>query len=362
MFTPKSFVGIVSGMISHMRSTQRAVTDFHIGSVARTLVEAPAIEMDALYQAMDRGITEAIPVALYEAFGFGTLPAACGGGTVRVTATAALQADFVIPAGTKFKRISPNIDYQTLIDYTITPVRGYVDVVLVATEADAIGNGPVGVIFTSESGLSQQVTAISTTNLSGGRGVETEADRKVRFLEFIGSLSKSTLPAVLYHAKQAVVKDSSGSVAETVFRAGVTESAGRVEIYLYGSHGAPSLALLAAAKLALEGDSVNAGVRPAGVQIDVLPMTAQIVNVHYKIKLFSGAAGGAAMIASVQSFVETHLAGILPGEILHVEALIDSALAVTGVQKVLCENNANIVCPQNAVLIPGAVTVEWLNA
>jgi hypothetical protein len=49
LFQLKNFTSIAGAMINHMRGTQSDITDFVIGSKARTLVEAPAIEMDELY-------------------------------------------------------------------------------------------------------------------------------------------------------------------------------------------------------------------------------------------------------------------------------------------------------------------------
>ena len=45
-FQIKNFVSICAGMINSMRANQTQITDFNVGSVARTLIEAPAIEID----------------------------------------------------------------------------------------------------------------------------------------------------------------------------------------------------------------------------------------------------------------------------------------------------------------------------
>ena len=61
-FQIKNFASIVASMINRMSATQNKVTDFNVGAVGRTLIEAPAIEIDQLYQQMFNGLKEAIPV------------------------------------------------------------------------------------------------------------------------------------------------------------------------------------------------------------------------------------------------------------------------------------------------------------
>ncbi len=51
-FQIKDFTSIVASMVNHMRGTQKKVTDFQKGSVARTLVEAAAVENEELYLQM----------------------------------------------------------------------------------------------------------------------------------------------------------------------------------------------------------------------------------------------------------------------------------------------------------------------
>jgi len=81
-FQIKSFAAIAASMINYARATQDEITDFSVGSVARTIMEAPAIEIEELYQRMLAGILEAIPVSVYRAFGFDPLEAAPARGYV----------------------------------------------------------------------------------------------------------------------------------------------------------------------------------------------------------------------------------------------------------------------------------------
>lgn len=87
-FQIKDFVSIAASMINHMRGTQNKVTDFQPGSVARTLVEGPAVEIEELYLQMFIGLREAIPIATFQSFGFDKLPASYGSGYVSISKSA----------------------------------------------------------------------------------------------------------------------------------------------------------------------------------------------------------------------------------------------------------------------------------
>lgn len=366
MYEPKSFVEIVSGMIAHMQATQRSVTDFHVGSVARTLVEAPAVEMDELYQTMSQWVEDAIPVSMYDAFGFAQLPPASAGGMVRIsTQTGLVDQPIQIPAGTLFTRENPTLQYRTLVDAEIPHGADHVDVLLVAVLPGSAGNAPVGTRLGIGSGGVGQLTAITIGRLVGGTDGETPDEQKARFVDYIESLSHGTVRSLLYAVKQAVVKDTSGDVIESVSRVGITEEAGKVFVFVYGSHGAPSPALISTAQTIVEGEKtaerVVVGYRPAGVRIDVLPMTEQLVSVDYKVKMFSGYTGDSSVIDAIKTSTEAAIAAIRPGDVLYVETLINAALTVPGVQRVICESNSNLLCAANVALALGDVTVEWLS-
>ena len=98
-FQLKDFASIAASMINHMRAATQRLTDFSIGSVARTLVEAPAVEIDQAYQQFFLGLKEAIPVATYQSFDFERLPAKAASGVLRFV-PAAGATTFVIPRGT----------------------------------------------------------------------------------------------------------------------------------------------------------------------------------------------------------------------------------------------------------------------
>ena len=101
-FQIKDFVSIVASQINHARSVTDKITDYLPGSVARTLIEAPAIEVEELYMQMLLGLRDAIPAATFLSFGFDKLPAARAHGYVSISLDPAPTVPIIVPLGTIF--------------------------------------------------------------------------------------------------------------------------------------------------------------------------------------------------------------------------------------------------------------------
>lgn len=67
-FQIKDFQSILASMVNYVRGATGRITDFNRGSVARTLLEAPAIEMDQMYQELFSGIREGVETSLFRSF------------------------------------------------------------------------------------------------------------------------------------------------------------------------------------------------------------------------------------------------------------------------------------------------------
>ena len=102
MFQIKNFVSIVAAEINVARSITDKITDFQPGSVARTLMEAPAAEMEELYLQMLHGLLEAIPEATYRSFNFDRLQPARAFGFVSMSMSPAPVESITIPYATAF--------------------------------------------------------------------------------------------------------------------------------------------------------------------------------------------------------------------------------------------------------------------
>ncbi len=366
-FQIKDFASITSSMVNHMRATQDKITDFHIGAVARTLVEAPAVEIDEFYQRVLHGLLEAIPVAVYKAFDFDQLPASTAGGFVRFSTDLPVLQPVPIPVGTVLQRPDTRLKFITVEEAEIPSDSNFVDVRVRAEWSGLDGNAPSGTI-TEMVGYIPQVTSVTNLDpLTGGKDAESPEERKARFIDYIGSLSRGTVWAVVYAARKSQVLDAGGVPIEYVSRVGVYEEAGYAEIYIYGSNGVPSEGLIAEAQGVIDGDydaithTWTPGYRPVGVHVQVTPMTEKVVNVALRIKMLDGYVGTQETINRIRDRLASQFFGINPGGVLYIEQIVEAALSVTGVERVLIENDANITCAAYEVLVLGDLDVEWWN-
>lgn len=361
MFQIKDFASIVAAQINHARSATTKITDFQPGSVSRTLMEAPAVEVEELYMQMFLGLREAIPVATFLSFGFDPLPAARAVGFVSVSSAEPLAQAITIPEGAEFSAVDGR-KYAAVSAVTWPAGDTLVQVPVQHTVAGLVGNIAAGAITSSP--LFNSSYTISNQTIETGRDAETEAEREVRFSEFVASLSRGTLVACSYQARQSRVLDLDGNIAEYVVRYGVDEQPGHVRIYLYSSLGLPSDALLADGQARIDGytdpvtGAVTPGYRAAGVRMDVLAMTERAVGLSIQVEMLPGYSLTTAVRQQLTDIFSTQVRGVQPGDTLYLGTLVEALLEATGVRSIVPDATENITCEINEALVPGAFTIE----
>lgn len=364
-FQIKTFIDIVLAQINHGRLVTDKITDWAPGSVARTLVEAPAVEIEELYIQMFLGLRDAIPVATFMSFGFDRLPAARAHGFVSISKSPAPTLAITIPIGTAFSTADGRV-YTSTATVTWGSGQTVARVPVVCSEAGLIGNAAAGVINTSDAFASADGYTVGNALIDTGRDLETDSEREARFTDFVQSLSRGTVVACLYAARQSVVLDADGNRYEYVTRAGLSETPGRVRIYLYGNRGTASADLLADGQLRIDGTrddeagTITPGYRAAGVRVDVLPMVERAVSLAVAVEMFDGYALTPAVEQDLQDAFAASLAAALPGQTLYLGTLVEAMLAEPGVSRIVPASNANILCAVDEALTPGTLTVTAL--
>lgn len=353
-FQIKDFASIVAGQINHARSVTDKLTDFAPGSVARTIMEAPAAEMEELYLQMFLGLRDAIPTAVFRSFDFTALPAAYARGYATVTADVTPTADQIIPEGTTFIAGDGRI-YAATRYVTWLAGRASVSVPVIAPAIGLAGNVVEGGIVSSPAFTTGYT--VSNPAITSGRDLETDAEREIRFAGFIQSLSRGTIAACRYAASQVVVLNSTGEVIEYVDRVGLTEEPGHVRIYIHGSGGTPSGDLLTAGQLAMDGTSDAPGYRAAGVRVDVLAMLERSVSRSIAVGMLDGYTLDTDTRALLASIYATQVAAIQPGATLQLGTLREALLSADGVASVVFADSANITCGQEEALVAGTLTI-----
>lgn len=368
-FQTKNFPSIIAGMINHAKASQKKLTDFGIGSVARTFLEAPGEEIDELYQRMLLGLIEAIPVAAYLAFGFDTLAAAAANGIITFTLDAVATSDTVQPAGTQVATDGRAKIYTTITDAVIPAGELTVSVGAASTVAGVAGNCAAGDINTIIGGPPN----LSVTNagaFTNGSDAETEDQRALRFNAFIGSLSRGPVASLKYGLKLANVTNDGGVVIEHVADAVVVElytidvsnPLGYVDCFIYNGGSGASADLIEAAQLIMDGftdatSRVVPGYKAAGcivrVHAQVLQTQNVAMNVRTKDNVALTSAQQTALAAAVADVFSTHSAG----QKLYLSDLEVAARSVEGiVDAVSTTPNATVTPNYDTRLIPGTVS------
>lgn len=370
-FQIKDFASITAGAINWIRATTQRITDFNVGSVIRTMIEACAVEIEELYQRMFIGIREAIPVSVYNSFDFAALPAVASSGLVRVTIAAA-TADVLIPTGTKFSVAGRSVFYTATGDVVIAAGNTMGDVSVVASEDGSSGNLPSGAIFDVQPAPTNFVGATNLADFINGRDLENDADRKIRFNEFIASLNRGTVRALQYGAKNfAKLYDSAGHLIERVqfvnvvepYELDVTQPTGLVLMYIHNGVGSTSPALVAKTKDVMYGytdpvtQEVVPGWKAAGVVVTVIACTEQLVNVYGVITEVPGYDHDT-VAAAAGDLITQYLLGLDIGESAIAAKIIELAMSVEGVYNFHLSSPAADVVPSSSTkVMPGYVAL-----
>lgn len=362
-FQIKDFTSIVASQVNHARAVTDKITDFQPGSVARTLMEAPAVEVEELYMQMFLGLRDAIPVATFLSFGFDKLPAAVAHGWVSVSTEPAPAEAIVVPAGTTFTAVDGRV-YTSTESVTWPAGDNVLRVPVAYSTAGLAGNIAAGLI--TSSGFFNDDYTVSNSAIETGRDVESDQEREARFSEFIASLSRGTVDACQYAVKQAVVLDADGNRYEYVTRVGLAETPGYVRIYIYSSRGSASTALVVNGQRLIDGwrdETTGArvpGYRAGGVRVDVIKMVERAITLSIAVEMFPGFVLNPDVVQSLDDIFSNSVRSVDPGSTLYLGTLVELLLAVPGVRQIVPSTNENIICAVNEALVPGALNVTPL--
>lgn len=368
-FQIKDFTSIVASMLNWMKATQTKVTDFNIGSVVRTMVEAPAAEIDELYQQMFIGLKESIPVAVYNSFDFDAITELPATGLIRVTVTSSVTP-IVISAATTFSPASGDIAYLSNADVTISPGSTFVDVLVTCDTPGTIGNIVVGTDFTADPLIDHFVSAENLSAFVNGVDTETIDDRKNRFNAFIAALPRGTVAALTYGLNLAFLTDSQDNQTERVVSSSIvelwvadnTQPISLVNCYIHNGVGSTSSALVNRAREVVYGYYDTAGVavpgwKAAGVKVDVFAASETTVAVTGALTPSAGYDEPTLITLAAQA-VYTYIlsrpigAPVIKSEIIALIMGIDGVFNIT-----LAAPSADVTASASTKLMPGTIAL-----
>ena len=369
-FQIKDVVSCVASMVNLMRATQDQITDYNVGSVARTLIEAPAIEIDELYQMMFRGLLEAIPVSVYNSFSFDPLPAIGASGMVRFTVSPVSGTDIAIPAGTVVTAPGGAYRYLTGLDTHIAAGNSTVDVIAYCASTGAATNTAATTLTTMAAPIAN-VTATNPNAFSNGSDLETEEERKTRFRDYISTLSRGTVAALLYGASTAYLANADGLVVERVNAVDlvepylidpVTYPTALVWLYIHNGSGSTSSDLVDRTQVVIDGyTDVDGkpipGWKAAGVKVEVSAATEVPVDVTATATILS-AYDPVITKAAAAAAVSAYLGDLGIGKTAVLAEIISLIMDIPGVYNcVVTDPVADVTAASGHKVMAGTVAV-----
>lgn len=342
-FQTKAFASIAASIINHARAVQSGVTDFTPGSVIRTMLESPAIDIEQLYIQFFNALIEAIPTSIYTAFGFGIQPAQSATGLLDVVITAAAQPT-LIPAGTVFQVTGAAGKYVTPIDVTIAAGDTIAQVRVAAQVAGAGGNVAGGATFSMIPPVTGFQSATAVADFVNGTDTETDDARKQRFSAFIAAISRGPISSFEYILSNGVkIFDASGIEVERISTFYIDEQWERdnslpralVDVYIFNGVDGASTALVSLAQKVLVGyvDSSGnkvPGYKAAGVHVNVYAATISHVAVTGSIVVAPGYSY-ATVAAAAEVAIANYLLDLKVGKTAFPQAIAAAAEAVPGI-------------------------------
>ena len=352
---PRTAQEIAAALVEQVRTTTDRLTDFNVGSVTRSLLEAVAAELDSYYQDLYFGLAAAIPESIYAGFDFPVLPARAATGIVTFSVVVAPVTPITIPSGTRVAT-RDGIDFRTTAAVTLTAPARTINAPVICTQTGPVGNVPAATITVLAAAPGQLDAVTNAAPFVTGADAESEAARQTRFMAYILSLAGGTLAALEYAAKIPTLTDpATGAILEYVYRAAACESVGGVDLYIYNGVDGASTALLAAVQRLIDGyrdpvtDAWIGGYGAAGTRVTARAMAFKPLAVSLEL-VVGLTTDHDATRAALATALDTWLRAALPGQQIRPLDLRNIAYGLPGVL------GAAIVQPATALTVPaGAI-------
>ncbi|MDO8357326.1 MAG: baseplate J/gp47 family protein [Nitrospirota bacterium] len=370
-FNLKHFEQITASMINWLSSMQALTTDFNIGSVTRTLLEASAMELEELYYRLFAGIQASIPEECFIAFGFSAVSASPATATVTFGRTVADPFNsYQIPAGTMVST-ADGVSFQTVAAVTLLLNTTSITAAAVAVVSGVSGNVAAGSITVMNSAVVGVQTVTNSAPSTGGVDQESPSAQQVRFTQYVAALARSPINGIVAGALTAQLVDGvSGLVTERVlfaslvepYRTDATQPVGVCNLYIDNGGGSASGSLVTQTQQIIDGyiDPVLGpimGYRAAGVTINVSTVQTVSQSLTATVTPKSGVSFSTVQ-AAAQAAAGSAFNALGIGQTLRWSQLLAAIMSVPGVQAATIAVPAgDVTCLASQRLRLGAVTI-----
>lgn len=268
----KNMSEIFNNLVEWITTKTDKITDFNVGSAARTLTEAIAIQFEEFYFSMKQNILYSIENSVYNSFGYDLKISQAASGNVTVDFSEPLPESLVFPQGTVFctSVTYGYIYYESTEEICAEQGSSSVLIPVKCKTTGTIGNVP-----------NNAITTIVTTNpiisevynekpFSNGTNEETSGERKKRFQDYIKTLARGTSDAIVYGCLE--VEGVTGAWVDDNY-------VGYVKLYAHDSNGELPEEL----RQNILKNIIN--YRAAGIEVEVLPVIKKPANLSLKIMI-----------------------------------------------------------------------------
>lgn len=249
--------------------------DAEPGSVIRSLFEAVGFQIEDASFRFDNGLATAIPLAVFDAFGFDPIGATPAQVTLRFTRASPGVSPLLIPAGFRAGR-ADGIEYETTANATIAAGASTTTAPAVARTDGAIGNTSANTIVYPRGSIPTLASVTNPQPATGGQDEEPLDEQRRRFARYIAMVHRATRPAIAA-AALTVTTDAGERATEVVVRDNVHSSAippGVFEVWVDDGDGTASATLVAAI------DALVHDYRAAGAIHDTYAVTPYPITIH----------------------------------------------------------------------------------
>lgn len=268
----KSMYEIFNNLVDWITARTDKITDFNVGSAARTLSEAVSIQLEEFYFAMKQNVLYAIENAIYEAFDFNLRKSTAATGYVTIEFNSAIPESVTIPQGTIFCTGAAYnyLYYECTVDTFASAGTESMLVPIRCKTPGEIGNIPANSITTMVTSNYIVNKVYNATSINNGTDEETSYERKNRFQTYIKTLARGTRDAVVYGALE--VEGVAGAWIDDNY-------IGYAKLYVHDIDGNLPIELRTDVVKNLDN------YRAAGIEIEVLPIVKTEVDLSLKIML-----------------------------------------------------------------------------
>lgn len=306
---------IIKSEIDDVLTHTNKINDFTVGSVARTMVEAEALEIEKLYYYSLENLKQAIDEGVTTAFGFTRKKATYAYGNVLVRLTAPLPQDLIIDRGSLFYSTNPNYQqqYRTNVAYRIPKGSQSFTIAVYCTVIGTYGNIPENTINRSTD-IGELVSVTNPEAFNTGTDEENPEAAKVRFRQMIQSLAMGTNQSLVY-AAESVPNVAGASLFESTY--------GAVVIYAHDANGNLSRDL--------QQDIADRLVeyKPAGIKVFVMPTHKSVVTLDISVEVSDSTLVSDSFLDMIRQSMSDYINTLTVGDPLYRSNIIQKVMDVS---------------------------------